>query len=240
MKENSYVLFPSFYDCATEPSDNFLRILKKIPIKKNDFVLEIGCGTGKYTLPLAEKEFKVTAVDSSKEMITIAKSKAKKRKLKIQFINKKIQELRINKEFDFALSSDCINSIIDKEDLKKSFEIIYKCLKKRGIFIFDFETKKFMDLQAANSGYGGRKEKDFFVWEDYLIGNFLEMKISIFKNKKRNLFERKEETYIKRFYSEKELKKMLDEIGFKKIRIFGEKLGKIKKNDEIRYLISEK
>lgn len=45
-------------------------------------ILDVGGGTGAFSIPLAEKGFKVVHFDISEEMIAIAKSKAEEKNLK--------------------------------------------------------------------------------------------------------------------------------------------------------------
>src|SRR6185503_14508002 len=47
--------------------------------------LDVGCGTGNYSLYLAEQGFELTGVDLSHRAITIAKQKAKEVDLRIAF-----------------------------------------------------------------------------------------------------------------------------------------------------------
>ena len=48
--------------------------------------LDIGCGTGEQCISLAEKGFEIVGLDISNEMIKIAFTKARQRKLKTSFI----------------------------------------------------------------------------------------------------------------------------------------------------------
>jgi len=51
---------------------------KIINLRKNMNVLEVGCGTGRWTFYIAPKIKKIFAIDISKDMIKIAKNKQKK------------------------------------------------------------------------------------------------------------------------------------------------------------------
>ena len=55
-------------------------------LSKEDRILEIGCGTGNATIPLAAYVKEITAIDTSREMLDKAKEKAEKKgKTNIQF-----------------------------------------------------------------------------------------------------------------------------------------------------------
>ena len=43
-------------------------------------ILELACGTGNITIPLAEKNYDIAGIDISDEMLNVARSKAEKEK----------------------------------------------------------------------------------------------------------------------------------------------------------------
>ena len=86
-------------------------------------VLDLGCGTGRYTIPLAKKGAKVTAIDFTKGMIEIAKKKAKKSRLNINFKQGDITKYNPDKKFDKILSMLVLDHI---KDLKKITEVLDK------------------------------------------------------------------------------------------------------------------
>lgn len=71
---------------------------------KNKDILDLGCGTGRYTLPLAKKGANVVGVDFSKAMLKKAKIKAKQTGVKVELINEDITKYSPKKKFDTVLS----------------------------------------------------------------------------------------------------------------------------------------
>ena len=74
--------YSSFYDDLYVHKNYFseFKLLQKIIDKyKKDSknILELGCGTGSYTKYFLKNKFKITAVDQSRYMLTIAKKKIK-------------------------------------------------------------------------------------------------------------------------------------------------------------------
>jgi len=82
------------------------RLVRNLLIMKYRFgaiALDLGCGTGEYTLSLAEAGYDVIGGDFSKGMLAVAKSKVKRHKLpeKIQFIRLESTKLPFrNEAFD--------------------------------------------------------------------------------------------------------------------------------------------
>ncbi|MFA5303222.1 MAG: class I SAM-dependent methyltransferase [Candidatus Nanoarchaeia archaeon] len=109
--------------------------------KKGSKILDIGCGGGRTSIPLAKKGNKIYAIDITPSMIKIAKNNAKKNKVNIEF--KTISLIKIDypeKFFDNALFS--FNGIehISPEDIQKSLNNVSKSLKKGGYFVFTAHT----------------------------------------------------------------------------------------------------
>ncbi len=63
-------------------SEKVIPLLEHI---KNKKILDLGCGTGRYSITLAKKGAIVTAIDFSEEMLAVAKKNAKKENVKINF-----------------------------------------------------------------------------------------------------------------------------------------------------------
>jgi len=74
--------------------------LKKYRVKS---VLDLGCGTGLYTIALKKKGFNAEGLDLSKEMLQIARKKSKNLKL----YNQNMSNFKINKKYDAII---CLGS----------------------------------------------------------------------------------------------------------------------------------
>ena len=66
-------------DFLEEIFRNYSKIIPKT-------ILDGGCGTGGHAIPLAERGYEVTGIDLSEEMINIAKEKASKTGVNIDFM----------------------------------------------------------------------------------------------------------------------------------------------------------
>ena len=64
-------------------------------VEKGMKILDLGCGTGNYTLRLAEEGAEVTGADLSEKMLQQAKQKAAKRHQKIDFIPMDMNHLKL-------------------------------------------------------------------------------------------------------------------------------------------------
>lgn len=102
-------------------------------------ILNGGCGTGGHAIPLAKRGYEVTGIDLSEEMINIAKEKASKSGVNIDFNVMDLRELRFNKKFDACvLMFAVIDYLTDNKDLLKALANIRENLKSGSLLIFDF------------------------------------------------------------------------------------------------------
>ena len=105
-------------------------LFSKMRISKKDTILDLGCGEGSITIPLAEKGKKVTAVDSSSKMLEILNKKATDKNLKnIEIIKENLEEVTLEKvgKHDIVLLSRSINGIYSiKETLNNINNIAQK------------------------------------------------------------------------------------------------------------------
>lgn len=109
-----------------------------LPKNKNSKVLELCCGTGRLTIPIAEEGYQVTGIDITKSMLDRAKEKAQKANLDISFIEADITKLELKEQFDAVLIPfNSIHHLYKTEDLIKVFNNVRSLLKKGGVFIFD-------------------------------------------------------------------------------------------------------
>ncbi len=136
---------PSHYDTAAEHYDTFneanSRIinetLAKILKEHNVIsVLDMTCGTGSQVFYLAKKGFEVVGSDINANMLKIAKEKAAKEQLDIQFLQGDMGSLKVGK-FDAVITIFNAIGHLTKNDFEKAIQNIGSNLKNGGLYIFD-------------------------------------------------------------------------------------------------------
>ncbi len=125
------------YDTEPTPATEAERgdFIKFVSPKNTDVILEIGCGTGRLTIPLSKKCKKIIGIDFSDQMLATAKKKSlgcpnvEFRKLDAR------RKLPFNNvSFDKVICPLVINHI---KNLDPIFEEIHRVLRHGGLFVFD-------------------------------------------------------------------------------------------------------
>ncbi len=103
-------------------------------------ILDLGCGTGGHTIPLAERGFDVVGVDRSEAMLAIARKKSTQRKLrgKAEFAQGDLRECRVDGPFDAVLMMAAVLSYqLTNEEVLAAMTTARRHLRPGGLFIFD-------------------------------------------------------------------------------------------------------
>ena len=93
-------------------------------------VLDIGCGGGLISEPLARLGAKVTGIDASEKNIKVADLHAKKNKLNILYLNRSPEQMDESEKFDLILNLEIVEHV---DDVDLYIQSCYKLLKKGGL-----------------------------------------------------------------------------------------------------------
>ncbi len=107
-------------------------LISQMPIQKNHTLLDVGAGSGFFTIPMAESTFsKVYAMDPDRRMLSVIEEKAKEKELtNIELIQDYIENISIqNSSVDFVMASLILHEV---SSLTKALTIIYEVLKAGG------------------------------------------------------------------------------------------------------------
>jgi len=201
-------------------------IEKEIGFDKTCRILDVGCGTGRHSIELAKRGYTVTGVDLSRSQLDRARKKAAEKNLSIPFLEHDARDLPFNHEFDVAIML-CEGGFPLMETDEMNYEIlknVTRSLTDSGTFIFTtlnglfplyHSVEKFCaeTTGEGNATYRGNTF-DLMTFRDH---NITECEDD--DGNKKTL------TCDERYYVPSEITWLLKTLGYKKIDIYGARLG---------------
>ncbi len=127
-------------------------IEKEINNDRNKKILDIGCGTGRHSVELAKRGYRVVGIDLSDSQLRRAREKAEEAGVTIDFRKKDARLLNFNKDFDVVLML-CEGGFPLMETDEMNFAILQnaaKALKSGGIFIMTTLNALFPFAQSVD------------------------------------------------------------------------------------------
>ena len=93
-------------------------------------ILDIGCGGGLISEPMARLGGSITGIDASEKNIKVAKIHSQKSRLKINYLNKSPEQLNDIEKFDIILNLEIVEHV---DNVGLYIESCYKLLKRGGL-----------------------------------------------------------------------------------------------------------
>lgn len=125
-------------------------------------VLELGCGTGRVLIPIAQEGIKITGLEISNGMIDVAQKKVKQMdksiRKNIRFIQGDMKQFNLDQEFSLIyIPFRSFQCLLTKENQGACLGCVKKHLSNKGTFILDLFAPKHNYLtDMKRSMYLGR------------------------------------------------------------------------------------
>lgn len=194
-------------------------LIKELDLKPGASILDIGCGTGRHSLELAIRGYKVTGVDFSSAMLDVARQKAEKAKVEINFIESAAQDFAPDKKYDAVISlcegALCLFNESDNIWAKDMaiFANMAEALEPGSPFLVTV-LNAFRIIRASSDEDVKSGKLDLFTLttrEEFATTTDKELKIS--------------GSGIERYYTPSELVRMVNRIGLKVDKVYGGTAG---------------
>ena len=122
-------------------------------------VLELGCGTGSM-LKLLSKSYRVTGLDLSSSMLSVARQKVPKALL----LRQDITRFQMHERYDVIICVfDTMNHITSFTDWKRIFKRARAHLNPGGLFLFDVNTAYKLERYSSELGYAESKHSSISI-----------------------------------------------------------------------------
>lgn len=137
-KVGNLIYDADIYDGMNTHIDDLQFYKRWMPKDKGARILELCCGTGRLTIPIAKDGYNISGVDYTSSMLEQAKVKASEAGLEIEFIEADIRALDLQKKYDLIfIPFNSIHHLYRNEDLFKAFNVVKNHLKEGGLFLLD-------------------------------------------------------------------------------------------------------
>ncbi len=223
---DAYTSFASVYDLFMDnvPYEEWCAFLCKILAQHgitDGPILDLGCGTGKMTRLMSEQGYDMTGIDNAAEMLQIAAMEPGE--VPILYLLQDMQDLELDGCVRAVYSvCDCVNYVLDEEELQQAFSRVHEYLEEDGAFIFDVNTSyKYTKLLAENT-FAESRDEGSFIWDNYYDEEerINEYDLTLFIPEGDELYRRYTETHYQRNYETETLLKLLKNAGFTDICVY--------------------
>lgn len=174
----SYREFASVYDRLMEemPYGEWMSLARRcfqaygIPRS----VVDLGCGTGNISIPLAKSGFEVFGIDLSAEMLAIARSKWDEPPSRgggsggegsIRWLQQDMRDWDLPRAVDAVISfCDCLNYLTEARDVIRTFRQTYAGLSPGGLFVFDVHAPRTLEKYAEEQPFVYDEKDVAYLW----------------------------------------------------------------------------
>jgi SAM-dependent methyltransferase len=99
-------------------------------------VLELGCGTGRITIPLAQHSLDITGLDIAPAMLAQARRKADD--LPVQWVEGDVRDFSLDRQFCFIFTSGCtFQHLLERADQEAMLARVHEHLVADGRFVVE-------------------------------------------------------------------------------------------------------
>jgi SAM-dependent methyltransferase len=129
--------YPELYD-ALLPATAHVSFYRDLALQVSGDVLELACGTGQLTVPIASAGRSIVGLDLSASMLETARKRATAAKVSIEYLLGDMRNFDLGRKFALIfIGRNSLLHLHSTDDLLTAFAAIRRHLAPGGIFAFD-------------------------------------------------------------------------------------------------------
>lgn len=131
---------------------DFLDFYRRQINRYGEPVLELACGTGRLTIPLAQTGVNIMGLDISEEMLDLAKIKAAECGVNVTFVHADVRHFSLGKKFRLIfIPAQSLAHLHERAEIEDCFACVRKHLAEGGRFLIELFNSS-VKLLARESG----------------------------------------------------------------------------------------
>jgi len=180
-------------------------------------VMDLACGTGNLTGELASLGYDVSGLDTSTQMLAVAKEKLPG----LRLYQGDFVEWGIDREFDAVVCVyDSLNNLLSDGDMARAFAEVRDHLRHGGVFVFDLNTIHGLEHYWDNNTKVTESDGLVAVWRTtFLEPDLSRLHISVFA-RQGQAWKRVDEVHTERGYTRAQTLRLLKRSGFRSARAY--------------------
>lgn len=250
--QRSYTKLAKYYDAIYNHIVDYESQTSNLEKIFHDFrgrvrtILDVGCGTGNFTLIFAKRGYRTTGIDLSEDMIKVAKGKHRSSKANPEFLRMDMRDIRLNAKYDAAIAPfGGFSYLLKHEDVLEFFTSVKQRLNQDGLLIFEFwhvsglrpessSKNGYTSFVKAKFGHNIIIRLDTNKYDPITDICHLTFDTYILNPKTKRLSDSFSETHLLKAYSISEMRHLLEENGFNVLGFYEDSLGISKKMEPAR------
>ena len=119
-------------------SGDLLNFYRRQVARYGEPVLELACGSGRLTIPLANEGVNITGTDISEDMLNLAKSKASKAQVNIRFVQADVRSFDLGEKFKLIfIPAQSLSHLHTRAEIEDCFACVRRHLSGEGRFLIE-------------------------------------------------------------------------------------------------------
>ncbi|MBQ3269851.1 MAG: class I SAM-dependent methyltransferase [Clostridia bacterium] len=227
----AYEALADVYDLLMDDVDydgwasHYLALLARAGVTPRS-LCDCACGTGALSVRFAEAGIRVTGADLSAAMLARAQENARRRGVQAMFVRQDMRALELPRPVDaLVCGCDGVNYLLDDKDLRAFFGRARAALRPGGALAFDISSAWKLEHTLGDGFFGEDRDEVTYLWSNRFdpAARTVTMDLTFFTPRPDGLYRRSDETHVQKAHAPEALRGLLEESGFRDIRVLGDR-----------------
>ncbi len=185
-------------------------------------ILDLACGTGTCSVLLAKQGYRVTGLDSSEAMLRVAREKARRERVRVNYTQQKMEDFSLSHRVDAVICLfDSVNYILDEGEMLNTYRCAIDTLVRGGLFIFDMNTEYGLAEGWGDPEFVKEEEGMVSIWRNEYdrVGKLARLALTLFVAEGDHYL-RIDEVHLEKAYSFRKVRNLLRRVGFADVYVY--------------------